>query len=260
MPSLNKNLLKQHTRVQYDAAQRSSSMMSGPLRAPRMGGSTGRGRPVIGAHRARRSPVDPGQWIDDLCEGICFGHDQWRIQARFDDIVIMGVSAQHGRLVGPDLDDLVDVGLRSRGTTVPDDVRNAVASGLGRQWKRWADSVRIPGLPWYPSFAAFPGPVAPPTPNVPTPLIATSSDTAALGPQALEQAMGSGLRGASAQTTALMKALATSFALVVQTWLPAQMIINVMGTGPIPSFAPPFSPVGPVVNGSVISTPGHLMS
>ena len=33
----------------------------------------------------------------------------------------------------------------------------------------------------------------------------------------------------------------------------------VMGMGPIPSFAPPYVPVGPVVGGSTLPTPGHFL-
>jgi hypothetical protein len=35
-------------------------------------------------------------------------------------------------------------------------------------------------------------------------------------------------------------------------------VVGVLGQGPVPSFAPPTIPVGPVVGGSVIPTPGHL--
>ena len=36
------------------------------------------------------------------------------------------------------------------------------------------------------------------------------------------------------------------------------MVTGVMGFGPIPTFVPPFVPVGPVVMGSVIPMPGVL--
>ena len=55
---------------------------------------------------------------------------------------------------------------------------------------------------------------------------------------------------------AIAQGLAASFLM----WLPQQQISLVMGKGPIPTFAPPFVPVGPVVGGDVISVPGHLMS
>jgi hypothetical protein len=43
-------------------------------------------------------------------------------------------------------------------------------------------------------------------------------------------------------------------------WLPQQQVMLVMGKGPIPTFAPPFVPVGPVMGGDNIAVPGHLMS
>ena len=36
--------------------------------------------------------------------------------------------------------------------------------------------------------------------------------------------------------------------------------IYVLGKGPIPTFAPPFVPVGPVMGGDNIAAPGHLMA
>ena len=48
--------------------------------------------------------------------------------------------------------------------------------------------------------------------------------------------------------------------LAFMMWLPMQMVMLVLGRGPIPTFAPPYVPVGPVVAGSVISAPGHLLA
>src|SRR6185503_21239842 len=53
--------------------------------------------------------------------------------------------------------------------------RDAVAKGVSKCFKDWQDKVMVPGLPWYPAFAAFPGPMAPPMPNIPMPLIACPS-------------------------------------------------------------------------------------
>ena len=59
---------------------------------------------------------------------------------------------------------------------------------------------------------------------------------------------------------ALFDAIATVLALAFTTWLPMQQIMLVLGKGPIPTFAPPFVPVGPVIGGDNISAPGHLMT
>jgi hypothetical protein len=52
------------------------------------------------------------------------------------------------------------------------------------------------------------------------------------------------------------QALGTTFL----AWLGMQQVMLVMGKGSIPTFAPPYMPVGPVVGGDIISAPGHLMS
>ena len=56
------------------------------------------------------------------------------------------------------------------------------------------------------------------------------------------------------------KAIATVLSLAFLMWLPMQQVMLVMGKGPIPTFAPPFVPVGPVVGGDNIAAPGHLMA
>ena len=58
----------------------------------------------------------------------------------------------------------------------------------------------------------------------------------------------------------LFEAIATVLSLAFLMWLPQQQVMLVLGKGQIPTFAPPFVPVGPVVGGDVISMPGHLMA
>jgi hypothetical protein len=58
----------------------------------------------------------------------------------------------------------------------------------------------------------------------------------------------------------LFDAIAQGVAACFLSWLPQQQVSLVLGKGPIPTFAPPFVPAGPVVAGDVISAPGHLMA
>ena len=44
-----------------------------------------------------------------------------------------------------------------------------------------------------------------------------------------------------------------------QTKVLASLVTQVIGTGPIPTFAPPYVPVGPVVGGTATSLPGGLV-
>jgi len=146
--------------------------------------------------------------------------------------------------------------------------RDAVAKGVSKAFKNWQGQVMVPGLPWYPAFAAFPGPMAPPMPNIPTPLIACPSGMMAeiVAPMQMKSYMIDALDGGlkdkdkKKQHEALFDAIATVLALAFMMWLPSQQVMLVLGKGPIPTFAPPFVPVGPVMGGDNISAPGHLMA
>lgn len=57
----------------------------------------------------------------------------------------------------------------------PDNVAQNWDAAFTTSWDTWSTQVNIPypGLPWYPTFLAWPaGTIAPPTPNVPSPLSA----------------------------------------------------------------------------------------
>jgi hypothetical protein len=206
---------------------------------------------------------------DAMIDAVGFAHNMWKIQAKFKDIKVMAVSAigAPGCLDGPELESLIKnapmvaafMGNKAKH-------RDAVAKGVSKCFKDWQGQVMVPGLPWYPAFAAFPGPMAPPMPNVPTPLIACPSAQMAsiCAPMQLKSAMDDALDGGlkdkdkDKQYEALHDAITTVLSAAFTMWLPAQQVMLVMGKGPIPTFAPPYVPVGPVVGGDIISIPGHL--
>ena len=53
-----------------------------------------------------------------------------------------------------------------------------------------------------------------------------------------------------ASCISLMAALCEGFDEVIPAWLDATLVTQVVATGPVPSFAPPEVPGGPVVGGS----------
>jgi hypothetical protein len=120
-------------------------------------------------------------------------------------------------------------------------------------WELWAKNVMIPGLPFYPAFAAFPGPQVPPMPNVPFPLSTLiSAGVKAMTPPALAKKIQTRI-GAVATTQEAKTAVngfATDFGRRFTQCMAGCQLMNVIGTGPVPSFAPPFISVGPVVGGS----------
>ena len=189
--------------------------------------------------------------------------DTWKATAAFTGIVVNGVTAlgSPGCLIGPPLAPLMN----ARFATLSGDDRaiaTAAAQGIGANFAAWQNGVTVPGLPWYPAFAAFPGPIAPPMPNIPTPLVALVSS--GLGrmndPNALQAAM---VSAASASLRDRAKAsftsIATQVGLQFQTMLVVTMVKGVLGSGPVPTFAPPYVPVGPVLGGTAISPPGALL-
>src|ERR1039457_588968 len=110
--------------------------------------------------------------FDGIMDAIEFGCNQYRQTAGLVDVQIQAAMAKGGRLQGPALDPLI-----ARAPSVAGwvgwkaVVRDAAAKGMEQQWSALAAIVTVSELPWYPSFAAFPAPVAPPTPNMPAPFI-----------------------------------------------------------------------------------------
>jgi len=206
---------------------------------------------------------------DAMLDAVAYAHNLWRLQAKFQNLIIAAVSAvgTPGCLDGPELEsNIKNAPMVAAFTGNKAKHRDAVAKGVSKCFKDWQDKVTVPGLPWYPLFAAFPGPMAPPTPNIPTPLAACVSPmmTSIITPMqmksAMDDALDSGLKDKDhdKQYEALHDAIATVLAAAFAIWLPAQQVMNVLGKGPIPTFAPPYVPVGPVVGGDNIATPGHL--
>jgi len=149
----------------------------------------------------------------------------------------------------------------SLGARIPGPVGAAIAHGTEACVSRWAQGVTVPNLPWYPSFVAVAGPQAPPTPNVPTPLSAcTNIHAMAVSAFEVEQSI-RGRLGRLATDPAIgaaVKAFAAWFAEAFAAMVDKLMVVGVQAQGPVPTFAPPYVPVGPVVGGDNLASPGQL--
>jgi hypothetical protein len=195
-------------------------------------------------------------YIDGICSAICSAWSQWQSTATLVGVVINAVTAAGGQVVGPPWMPLIMAGA-PKATEWELKYSTAIADALSTAWLSYTATIKVPGLPWYPAFAAFPGPVAPPTPNVPVPVAALTQVTAPLAKSALK-----GLKtGKLAQPEALhaeklFEALADAFEKCFKIWQTSTMVTNVLGTGPVPTFAPPVVPAGPVVGGIGTMVPG----
>ena len=149
---------------------------------------------------------------------------------------------------------------------VPAPIAQAIARELGGAWRAWADGFQLslPGA--YPKLAAVPGPMAPPTPATGAFPISRGTSTgelrlsaAMLSPRlasTLRPLAGRDVSGLDSAVTELTTWVEASF----RDWKGTAQVIGVMGKGPIPSYAPPYVPVGPVVMGDNISAPGHVIA
>ena len=209
------------------------------------------------------------EFMDKMLDAVQNAHSMWKLQCKFKDLKVMAVVAigTPGCLQGPELESNIK-NLAGPMSGNMGKYRDAVAKGVSGCFKKWQDKVMIPGMPLYPAFAAFPGPMAPPMPGVPIPLIACPSAmcTEIFAPDSMKKAMISALDGGMKQKDpekhheALFEAIATALSLGFLIWTAAQMVNLVLGKGPIPTFAPPYVPVGPVMNGDNLAIPGHLMA
>lgn len=143
---------------------------------------------------------------------------------------------------------------------VPADIGVIFARELWSAWKEWADGfhLTLPGA--FPKFAAFPGPQAPPTraaqPGYPLARGLSSGDHRLQAPT-LQTRLATSLRSvAGKEAPALaeeLKSLASWIDASFREWKASAQIMGVMGKGPVPTFAPPYVPVGPVVGGDSLS-------
>ncbi|MEX2299441.1 MAG: hypothetical protein WD733_00820 [Bryobacterales bacterium] len=197
--------------------------------------------------------VDGEKYLDGISEAICSAWGTWQATASMVGIIINGPIAVGGQIVGPPLAPLI---LATGPKAKPQEVQltNAVANVIGKGWLSLMATVKVPGLPWYPSFVAFPSPVAPPTPNIPCPFAALTMVAVSISASALKSQMVA-IAG-QAGNESLYDAIGDAFEKVFNLWKVSTMVTNAIGTGPVPTFAPPYVPVGPVVGGVGTMLPG----
>ncbi len=200
------------------------------------------------------------KYINGICGAVCGAIDKWMKMASIAGVIINGPvgNLSPGNVLGPPLMPLI---LSTAPQKTPQERKysHAIAKALANLWQPW--HLGLNGVLMFPPFAAFPGPVAPPTPNVPLPLMALSSGGEnGLSPASLKKAMEANLADSKAlHASDLFDALAKAFNTVFQTFKTTILVKNVMGTGPVPTFAPPVVPAGPVAAGTVIPKPGVLV-
>lgn len=240
------------------AAQAQAWMMVEQMSTLATGSSGGGAAPT-----ATFTPADQAAVIDAIKPAVKHAVDMWKISAHFSDLKVMAVSAigTPGCLDGPELESHIRSHSKIQSLSgLARDMANGIAEAFSDSFFLWQNAVMVPGLPWYPAFAAYPAAMAPPTPNVPMPLISCPSNRVSklTVPSELADTIEQALPANLSSETAFINRVAGGLALGASTWLASAQVMNVLGYGPVPSFAPPYVPVGPVVGGTNIAAPGHL--
>lgn len=200
-----------------------------------------------------------GDFIDGICSAICSAWSQWQSMASMTGIMVNAVTASAGMVVGPPWMPLI-MASAPKDSPMLLKYSNVVATVISNGWQQYQMTIKVPGLPWYPAFAAFPSPVAPPMPNVPAPLVALTQVTASISKNVLKSQMIAQLGDPGApHHKELFDSICDAFEKCFQLWQPTTMVTNVLGTGPVPTFAPPFVPAGPVVGGVANMPPGGFV-
>jgi hypothetical protein len=195
-----------------------------------------------------------------LTTGIAAGWQSFHSTATLSNVMINGPTASGGKIVCPCFEPTINLQSFGAGTGPQETkIRAQVAKAFWNSWQQMMDLVSVPGLPWYPMFAFLPMPVAPPTPNVPTPFIALSQVDVPMTAPVLKNTFSNSLRGCMEYHEQFSEALATSISSCFQIWRAQTQVTNVLGTGPVPTFAPPYVPGGPVVGGTGSMTPGGFL-
>ncbi len=199
-----------------------------------------------------------GAFIDGACSAICSAWGQWQSTASFAGIVVMGPVANVGVLVGPPLTPLI---MASAPKASPMELAysNAIAQAIGIGWLAFTLTVKFAATPLWPTFALFPSPVVPPTPNSPIPFKTLVQVPVSISADILKLAM----VGMFAQPTApfhqqIFESIAFAFEQCYQVWSASTQVTNVLGFGAVPTCLPPIMPPGPVI-GTALMAPGGLV-
>ena len=200
-----------------------------------------------------------GKFIDDTTSAICSAWSQWQTATTMVGVVINAVTAVGGQLVGPPLTPLI---LASAPKNTPAELKysNVIANVIGTAWLSFTATVKIPGLPWYPAYAAVPSPMAPPVPNTPVPFAALTQVPTSISCSIMKTQMVAQLGDPQAPFhKELFESICDAFEKSYNLWKVSCMVTKVMPTlAPVPTFAPPYVPVGPVVGGVAAMLPGGL--
>jgi hypothetical protein len=200
-----------------------------------------------------------GSFIDGTCSAICSAWDKWQKAATMTGIMVSGPVASLGQVVGLPLQPMI-LADAPKGSPMELKYSNVIATVISTAWLAFTATIKIPGLPLFPMFALFPGPVVPPPgiPNpTPVPIGLLTQMPMSISTTALKGQMVGQLGDPRAPFHAeLFESIASAFEQSYNTWKLTTMVTQVMGLGAVPTFAPPVAPAGPVMGTATMMAGG----
>lgn len=193
-----------------------------------------------------------GAFIDKTCSAICGAWGQWQSMATMVGIVVAGPVASVGQIVGPPLGPLILANNPPMSSPMEMKYTNAISNAISTGWLAFTATVKIPGMPFWPAYAAVPTPVAPPMPNVPIPFAALTQVPVTISANMLKMQMVGLLADPMAPfNQQLFEAIATAFEQCYDLWKVSTMVNNVLA---IATGGTPISPIPAV--GTATMAPG----
>jgi hypothetical protein len=199
-----------------------------------------------------------GGFIDGICSAICSAWSQWQAAATMTGIVVVGPVASVGQVVGLPLQPLI-LASAPKGSPMELKYTNVIATVISTAWLSFTATIKIPGLTLFPLFAAFPGPMAPPTANIPVPFATLTKVETSISASVMKSQMVSQLADPQAPFHGeLFEAVCEAFETSYKAWMAATQVTQVMGMGAVATFVPPLFPPGPVA-GTAMMKPGGFV-
>jgi predicted aconitase with swiveling domain len=173
-------------------------------------------------------------------------------------IQVSRVTISPGGLNEPAFEALVVVRMTTAG--VDPDIAGAFAKGVWQGWREWARGFTISQEGVFPQFANWPGQFAQSRSQRPIMLSASRAGRHHLSRSLVSAKVlaklgrHAGEPGAEKAVNAFAGWLETQF----NDWLDDATLVDLLGQGTVPSYAPPFVLSGPVVSGELIPMPGNF--
>lgn len=130
------------------------------------------------------------------------------------------------------------------------DYFDLVADIIGQRFDFWLSTFHVPPQLWYPMYSFLPMPAAPPSMNIPAMLINMGYSrnflTSVSGIRSeLRSRMNSDLRDVVQESQ--IDGISADLSFLFGNWLQTDVVSNILGSGQVPGFKPPFSFGGPVI-------------